>query len=142
MLLQQSGSPRESVKGAPVETGVETALQMASINNWENLESMLRSHWEKLETTLHTASQTNLDKALQSHWEKLETTLHTTSQSNRQQLLAVQKEVDGLTEQVRGLHTLVISEIKGLRELTTAPQQQQQELREAIALQASMESRG
>ena len=87
----KSGSPRESVKGAPAETGVENALQMASINNWENLESMLRSHWEKLETTLLTASQTNLDKTLQSHWEKLETTLHTTSQSNRRQLLAVQK---------------------------------------------------
>ena len=138
--LQQSGSPRESAKRAPVETGLETALQMSPTNNWENLESMLRSHWEKLETILHTASQTNLDKALQSHWEKLETTLHTTSQSSRQQLLAVQKEVDGLTEQVRGLHTLVISEVKGLRELATAPQQQQQELREAIALQASMKA--
>ena len=138
--LQPSGSPKESVKEAPVETGAENALQMASINNWENLESILRSHWEKLETTLLTASQTNLDKTLQSHWEKMEATLQTTSQSNRRQLLAVQKEVDGLTEQVRGLHTLVTSEIKGLRELTTAPQQQQQELREAIALQASMKA--
>ena len=138
--VQPSGSPKESVREAPVETGAENARQMASTNNWENLESILRSHWEKLETTLLTASQTNMDKTLQSHWEKMEATLQTTSQSNRRQLLAVQKEVDGLTEQVRSLHALVISESKGLRELMTAPQQQQQELREAIALQASMKA--
>ena len=141
--VQLSGSPKENVREAPVETGDENTRQTASTNNWENLESILRSRWEKLEMSLLTAVQTNMtnmEKTQQSHWEKMEATLQTTFQSNRRQLLAVQKEVDGLTEQVRGLHTLVTSESKGLRELMTAPQQQQQELREAIALQASMKA--
>ena len=113
--VQPSGSPKESVREAPVETGAENARQMASTNNWENLESILRSHWEKLETTLLTASQTNMDKTLQSHWEKMEATLQTTFQPNRRQLLAVQKEVDGLTEQVRSLHTAHTGDLRKQR---------------------------
>ena len=54
--------------------------------------------------------------------------------------MAVRQEVKGLTDQIQGVRTLVTDEMKGLRELVSNPQQQEQELRDAAALQASMKT--